>query len=186
MKAKFSLTTATALVVANMVGSGVFTSLGFLAVGLSSGFALLMLWVLGGAIALFGALTYSEASVLFPRSGGEYHFLTEMFHPALGFLAGWISFLVGFAAPVAAAAMGLGRYLTSALALSGETARFAGMPVSSWIAIGVVAALTAIHSLDKAVGARFQNVITIFKVVFIILIVILGLAMGKSAGLSFA
>jgi len=186
MKAKFSLTTATALVVANMVGSGVFTSLGFLAVGLSSGFALLMLWVLGGAIALFGALTYSEASVLFPRSGGEYHFLTEMFHPALGFLAGWISFLVGFAAPVAAAAMGLGRYLTSALALSGETARFAGMPASSWIAIGVVAALTAIHSLDKAVGARFQNVITIFKVVFIILIVILGLAMGKSAGLSFA
>jgi Amino acid transporters len=111
------LTTATALVVANMVGSGVFTSLGFQAAGISSGPALLLLWILGGAIALFGALTYSEAGVLFPRSGGEYHFLTEMFHPALGFLAGWISFLVGFAAPVAAAAMGLGRYLTSALAV---------------------------------------------------------------------
>ncbi|MHB8054815.1 MAG: APC family permease [Candidatus Aminicenantales bacterium] len=186
MKAKFSLTTATALVVANMVGSGVFTSLGFQAVGLSSGFALLLLWVLGGAIALFGALTYSEAGVMFPRSGGEYHFLTEMFHPAVGFMAGWISFLVGFAAPVAAAAMGLGRYLTTALALPGETARFVGMPASSWIAIGVVAALTAIHSLDKALGARFQNVITIFKVVFIVLIVVLGLTMGKSAGLSFA
>jgi APA family basic amino acid/polyamine antiporter len=186
MKAKFSLTTATALVVANMIGSGVFTSLGFQAAGLTSGFALLLLWIVGGAIALFGALTYSEAGILFPRSGGEYHFLTEMFHPALGFLAGWISFLVGFAAPVAAAAMGLGRYLTTALGVSGETSKFAGMPASSWIAVGVVAALTALHSLDKTVGARFQNVITIFKVGFIVCIIGLGLAMGTSSGLSFA
>ena len=184
MKTKFSLTTATALVVANMVGSGVFTSLGFQAAGISSGPALLLLWILGGAIALFGALTYSEAGVLFPRSGGEYHFLTEMFHPALGFLAGWISFLVGFAAPVAAAAMGLGRYLTSALAVPEKTG--AGLPSSSLIAVGVVAVLTVLHSLDKSLGARFQNVITIFKILFIVLIIVLGLAMGEPAGLSFA
>jgi len=185
MKIKFSLTTATALVVANMVGSGVFTSLGFQAAGISSGPALLLLWILGGAIALFGALTYSEAGVMFPRSGGEYHFLSEMFHPAVGFLAGWISFLVGFAAPVAAAAMGLGRYLGSALALP-EKSGVIGLANSSLIAIGVVAGLTAVHSLDKTVGARFQNVITIFKVVFIVAIVILGLTMGKPVGLSFA
>ena len=185
MKNKFSLTTATALVVANMVGTGVFTSLGFQVAGITSGLALLLLWILGGAIALFGALTYSEAAVMFPRSGGEYHFLSEMFHPAVGFLAGWISFLVGFAAPVAAAAMGLGRYLGSALALP-ETSGILGLPTSSLTAIAVVAAVTAIHSLDKTVGARFQNIITIFKVVFIVLIVALGLAMGKSAGLSFA
>ncbi len=185
MKNKFSLTTATALVVANMVGTGVFTSLGFQVAGITSGLALLLLWVLGGAIALFGALTYSEAGVMFPRSGGEYHFLSEMFHPAVGFLAGWISFLVGFAAPVAAAAMGLGRYLGSALALP-ETSGILGLPTSSLTAIAVVAAVTAIHSLDKTFGARFQNVITIFKVIFIVLIVALGLAMGKSAGLSFA
>ena len=184
MKTKFSLTTATALVVANMVGSGVFTSLGFQAAGISSGPALLLLWILGGAIALFGALTYSEAGVLFPRSGGEYHFLTEMFHPALGFLAGWISFLVGFAAPVAAAAMGLGRYLTSALAVPEKTG--AGLSSSSLIAVGVVAVLTVLHSLDKSLGARFQNVITIFKILFIVLIIVLGLAMGEPAGLSFA
>ena len=184
MKTKFSLTTATALVVANMVGSGVFTSLGFQAAGISSGPALLLLWILGGAIALFGALTYSEAGVLFPRSGGEYHFLTEMFHPALGFLAGWISFLVGFAAPVAAAAMGLGRYLTSALAVPEKTG--AGLSSSSLIAVGVVAVLTVLHSLDKSLGARFQNVITIFKILFIVLIIVLGLAMGEPTGLSFA
>lgn len=185
MKTKFSLTTATALVVANMVGTGVFTSLGFQAAGISSGTALIFLWIVGGAIALFGALTYSEAAVMFPRSGGEYHFLSEMFHPAVGFLAGWISFLVGFAAPVAAAAMGLGRYLGSALALP-EKSGIAGLPSSSITAIAVVAALTAVHSLDKKVGARFQNVITIFKVVFIVLIVVLGLTMGKPDGVSFS
>jgi APA family basic amino acid/polyamine antiporter len=112
MKTRFSLTTATALVIANMVGSGVFTSLGFQvgrdAAGnpvISSGLALLFLWILGGAFALFGALTYSEAGVMFPRCGGEYHYLSRMYHPAMGFLSGWISFLVGFAAPVAAAAI---------------------------------------------------------------------------------
>jgi len=184
--ARFSLTTATALVIANMVGTGVFTSLGFQVVGLSSGLALILLWIVGGMIALFGALTYSEAGVLFPRSGGEYHFLTKMFHPALGFLAGWISFLVGFAAPVAAASMALGRYLGSALALPERPPVFSFLQTSSWIAIAVVALLTAIHSLDKMIGAKFQNVITLFKVVFIFVIIVLGLTLGKSTGLSFA
>jgi APA family basic amino acid/polyamine antiporter len=184
--AKFGLSTATALVIANMVGTGVFTSLGFQVAGLSSGLALLMLWGLGGLIALLGALTYSEAGVLFPRSGGEYHYLSRMYHPAVGFLAGWISFLVGFAAPVAAAAMALGRYAGSALALPEHPAGLPLLSVSSWIAIAVIAAVTAVHSLDKVVGARFQNVITAFKVVFIFVLIGLGLALGKPAGLSFA
>ena len=182
MKTKFSLTTATALVVANMVGSGVFTSLGFQAAGISSGPALLLLWILGGAIALFGALTYSEAGVLFPRSGGEY-LLTEMFHPAkvswpAGFRSSWDS------RPPCCRGDGLGRYLTSALAVPEKTG--AGLPSSSLIAVGVVAVLTVLHSLDKSLGARFQNVITIFKILFIVLIIVLGLAMGEPAGLSFA
>ena len=185
MKTKFSLTTATALVIANMVGTGVFTSLGFQVVGLSSGAALLLLWILGGLIALFGALTYSEAGVMFPRSGGEYHFLTSMFHPVLGFLAGWISFLVGFAAPVAAAAMALGRYLSSAMGWPEHPAGGFLLGTSSWIAIAVVAALTLVHSLDKVVGARFQNVITVFKVVVIFAFIGLGLALGRPTHLSF-
>ena len=183
---RFSLTTATALVIANMIGTGVFTSLGFQVVGVSSGFALILLWILGGMIALFGALTYSEAGVMFPRSGGEYHYLSSMFHPALGFLAGWISFLVGFAAPVAASAMALGRYLASALSLPERLGGLPFLPTSSGIAIAVIAALTAIHSLDKAVGAKFQNIITIFKVLFIFVLVGLGLALGRSAGLNFS
>jgi APA family basic amino acid/polyamine antiporter len=182
----FSLTTATALVIANMVGTGVFTSLGFQVLGLSSGFALIFLWIVGGMIALFGALTYSEAGVMFPRSGGEYHFLTSMFHPALGFLAGWISFLVGFAAPVAAASMALGRYLSTALALPERPPALSFLKTSSWIAIAVILLLTALHSLDKAAGAKFQNVITVFKVLFIFAIIVMGLTLGKPAGLSFA
>ncbi len=184
--AKFGLSTAVALVIANMVGTGVFTSLGFQVAGLSSGLAILLLWGLGGVIALLGALTYSEAGVLFPRSGGEYHYLGQMYHPAVGFLAGWISFLVGFAAPVAAAAMALGRYAGSALNLPEHPAGLPLFSVSSWIAIAVIAAVTAVHSLDKVIGARFQNIITAFKVVFILVLIGLGLALGKPAGLSFA
>ena len=193
-RTKFSLTTATALVIANMVGTGVFTSLGF-QVGqdasgnpvISSGLALILLWVLGGAVALFGALTYSEAGVLYPRCGGEYHYLTKMYHPTIGFLAGWISFLVGFAAPVAAASIALGSYLRSALSLPehlGGALSF--LKTSSLFAMAVIIVLTAIHSVDKMLGARFQNVITLFKVLCILATVGLGLILGKSAHLSFA
>jgi len=193
-KTKFSVTTATALVIANMVGTGVFTSLGFQvgqdAAGnpvISSGLALILLWVLGGAIALFGALTYSEAGVLYPRCGGEYHYLTKMYHPAVGFLAGWISFLVGFAAPVAAASIALGNYLRSALNLPEHLAGAVSfLKTSSLFAITVIVVLTAIHVADKRFGARFQNVITLFKVLCILATVGLGLVLGKSAHLSFA
>jgi basic amino acid/polyamine antiporter, APA family len=183
MRARFSLFTATSLVIANMVGTGVFTSLGFQVVGLSSGLSVLLLWALGGMIALFGALTYSEAGVLFPRCGGEYLFLTRMFHPAMGFLAGWISFLVGFAAPVAASSIALGRYLSSALLLP---ERLAGLPTGSWIAIGVILVITAVHGVDRVVGARFQNIVTVFEIVFILAVIAAGLLLGRSTGLSFA
>lgn len=194
MKTRFSLTTATALVIANMVGTGVFTSLGFQvgrdAVGnpvISSGLALILLWILGGLFALFGALTYSEAGVLFPRCGGEYHYLTRMYHPSIGFLSGWISFLVGFAAPVAAAAIALGSYLRSALGVPerlGGALSFIKTP--SLFAIAVIVAVTAVHALDKMLGARFQNVITVLKVVSIVGMAGLGLIIGKSSHLSFA
>jgi APA family basic amino acid/polyamine antiporter len=187
MKTRFSLTTATALVIANMVGTGVFTSLGFQVQSLSSGLALILLWVVGGLIALFGALTYSEAGVVFPRCGGEYHFLSEMFHPAVGFLAGWISFLVGFAAPVAAASMALGSYFRSA---TGLPERLGGglsfVRTSSLVAVAVIILLSAIHAADKIIGARFQNVITIFKVLFVFAMSGVGLIIAKSTHLSFA
>ena len=98
------------IVVADMIGTGIFTSLGFQVGGLPSGFAIMMLWAVGGLCALCGALSYAELGAALPRSGGEYHFLSTIYHPAVGFLAGWISATVGFAAPVALAAMAFGQY----------------------------------------------------------------------------
>src|SRR6202040_390094 len=102
--------TACGIVIANIIGTGVFTSLGFQVADIQSGFALLMLWVVGGIAALCGALCYGELAAALPRSGGEYNFLAEIYHPALGFMAGFVSAAVGFAAPVALAAMAFGQY----------------------------------------------------------------------------
>src|SRR5213083_3759093 len=102
--------TACSIVIANIIGTGIFTSLGFQLADIQSGFALLMLWVVGGIVALCGALCYGELSAALPRSGGEYHFLSQIYHPAVGFMAGFVSATVGFAAPVALAAMVFGKY----------------------------------------------------------------------------
>src|ERR1044071_6007149 len=101
---------ATAIVVADMVGVGVFTSLGFQVQTIDSGFSLILLWVIGGIVAFCGATCYAELAAMFPRSSGEYNFLLRTYHPGFGFLAGWLSATVGFAAPVALAAMAFGEY----------------------------------------------------------------------------
>src|SRR6266704_7170768 len=88
--------TACGIVIANIIGTGVFTSLGFQVADIQSGFALLMLWIVGGIAALCGALCYGELSAALPRSGGEYHFLSRIYHPALGFMSGFVSSTVGF------------------------------------------------------------------------------------------
>ena len=110
---KFRFTTVTAVVVANMVGTGVFTSLGFQLLDIQSGFALLMLWAVGGLIAVCGAMTYAELGAALPRSGGEYNFLSRIYHPAAGFVSGWISSTIGFAGPTALAAMTFAAYMLS-------------------------------------------------------------------------
>src|SRR5205809_4533249 len=113
--------TACGIVIANIIGTGVFTSLGFQLAEIHSGFFLIFLWLVGGIVALCGALCYGELSAALPRSGGEYHFLSEIYHPALGFMAGFVSATVGFAAPVALAAMAFGRYFNGVFG--------AGLPV---------------------------------------------------------
>ncbi|MCB1085917.1 MAG: amino acid permease, partial [Verrucomicrobiae bacterium] len=96
-----SLPVAVAVVVANMVGTGVFGSLGFQVADLPTGFPVMLLWLAGGVVSFCGAVCYAELAAMLPRSGGEYHLLREAWHPALGFLSGWISVTVGFAAPIA-------------------------------------------------------------------------------------
>ena len=121
---KFSTGTAIAIVIANMIGTGVFTSLGYQLVDIKSTFVLMMLWLVGGVTAFCGALTYAELGSRLPRSGGEYNFLGQIYHRSAGFISGWISATVGFAAPTALAAMTFGAYLEASLAIGtlGESA----------------------------------------------------------------
>src|SRR5260370_35075770 len=110
-----SVIVAAAIVVADRVGVGVFTSLGFQVKDIPPGFSILLLWAVGGMVALGGVFSSSALGAMFPRSSGEYNFLSRAFHPAFGFLAGWVSATVGFAAPVALAAMVFGEYGKSVL-----------------------------------------------------------------------
>src|SRR5437667_12631565 len=100
LKRTIGFVTACSIVIANIIGTGIFTSLGFQLTDIQSGFPLLMLWIIGGIAALCGALCYGELSATLPRSGGEYHFLSEIYHPALGFMAGFVSAQGGVAAPI--------------------------------------------------------------------------------------
>ncbi len=150
------------MVIANMIGTGVFTSLGFQVVDIKSGFPIEMLWVLGGVAALCGALTYGELGTALPRSGGEYHLLSRIVHPVVGFLSGWVSATVGFAAPTALAAIAFATYLAAV---------FPGIPVVHTAAL-VVLLFTALHCWSIVWGSRFNNVLTSLKVVLLLVIII--------------
>lgn len=169
------LWTAVAVVVANMVGTGVFTSLGFQVGGLPSGFTLLLLWAVGGLCAFCGALAYGELAAALPRSGGEYHFLTRIFHPAAGFMAGWLSITAGFAAPIALAAMAFGKYFEGIF--SGVSARE--------LSICMVAAVALVHAAGIETAARFQNLATGLKVALILVFIGAGVMLGQGHGVRF-
>jgi APA family basic amino acid/polyamine antiporter len=156
--------TACSIVIANIIGTGIFTSLGFQLNDIQSGFALLMLWVIGGVAALCGALCYGELAAALPRSGGEYHFLSKIYHPAVGFMAGFVSATVGFAAPVALAAMAFGRYFNGVFSV--------GSPVVlSFVVVWIV---TVFHLRNLRVGSAFQNVSTLVKLLLICSLIVAG------------
>src|SRR5262245_12034617 len=174
--ARVSTLTATAIAVADMIGIGVFTSLGFQVRGLPSAFSLLMLWIVGGITALCGALAYAELAAALPRSGGEYNFLKRIYHPAVGFLAGWISATVGFAAPIALAAMAFGTYFEGVF--PGSPPLLVGLALA-WI-------VSLVHLAGVRQGSAFQNVSTAIKVALIAAFIVAGFAFGKAQPISFA
>lgn len=170
-----TLTTATAIAVADMVGTGVFTSLGFQVPGIPSGFSLLMLWVMGGVVAMCGALSYAELSAAFPRSGGEYNFLSRVYSQAVGFLAGWVSATVGFAAPVAVAAIAFGSYFNGIVP--------AANPIVTGLLLVVV--VSAVLGLGLGLSSLFQNVMTGLKIVLILVLIVAGFAVGGNTSITF-
>lgn len=171
-----SVAVATAIVVADMVGVGVFTSLGFQVKDIPSGFAILALWTVGGIVALCGVFSYSELGAMFPRSSGEYNFLGRAYHPAFGFVAGFVSATVGFAAPVALAAIALGEYGRSI---------FPDAPPMV-LGVGIVWLVSLVQLAGVRHSATFQLISTILKVVLITAFLIAGFVIGTPQALTFA
>lgn len=160
----FKPTTGAAVVIANMIGTGVFTSIGFQLLNIQSGFVLLMLWAVGGLTALCGALAYAELGAALPRSGGEYHFLSHSIHPSAGFATGWLSSTVGFAAPVALAAITFASYLS---------AIFPSLPTTA-LACALILILSIIHSISHHSSGQFQRAFTLLKIALILFFVAMG------------
>lgn len=165
MNGKIKFPTALSVVIANMIGTGVFTSLGYQLPAISDFSAIIALWLIGGVVALFGAFAYSELGAALPRSGGEYNFLSEIYHPAVGFLSGWVSATIGFAAPIAAAAWALGNYFSTVI--PGYSPQLIGAVV--------IVLITVVQSINYAIGGGFQTVATAIKVILIIVFIIFGL-----------
>jgi basic amino acid/polyamine antiporter, APA family len=168
--------TATSIVVADMVGVGVFTSLGFQVKDITSGFSLLALWIVGGVVAMCGAICYAELALMFPRSSGEYNFLRRIYHPAFGFMAGFLSATVGFAAPTALAAMAFGEYFKSI------------MPGVDplWPGLAVVWIISLVHLRGMNYGSRFHNLWTALKLLLIVAFLAAGVLFGTRQPISFA
>src|SRR6266576_5890529 len=174
-KRTIGFVTACSIVIANIIGTGIFTSLGFQLNDIQSGFALLILWVIGGIVALCGALCYGELAAALPRSGGEYHFLSRIYHPALGFMAGFVSATVGFAAPIALAAMAFGKYFHGVF-------NFGSPMLLSFVLVWITALF---HFGNLRLGSAFQNLWTLVKLLLIAALIGAGLLIGQKQPLTF-
>ena len=163
-KVKYSLGTAISVVIANMIGTGVFASLGFQLLGITDFFSILTLWIVGGIIALFGAFCYSEIGSIYPESGGEYLYLSKIYHPAVGFSSGWLSATIGFAAPIALNAILFAVYFKKV---------FVQVDVQ-YVAIGLILFVTAMNAINHKVSGRFQKIFTALKVVVLLVMIATG------------
>ena len=171
LKKKIGFFTASSIVVANMIGTGVFTSVGFQLSSVQNTWSILFLWLAGGLLALFGAFAYAELGTHFKESGGDYIYLSRLFHPLLGYLSAWAGLTVGFSAPVALAAMAFIKYLTPF-----------GFQNSTCLAVILIIAIGLMHSFTIRHSSRFQNLTTLFKVLFIVTLIVLAFVLpGQSA-----
>lgn len=172
----FSLTN---IVIADMIGAGIFTTSGLLLAQLHDPLLMLVLWIVGGVIALFGALSYSELGARFPRAGGDYAFLSEIFSPLAGFLSGWVSFLVGFTAPLAASSLACSEYLLRTFP-DGIAPDHIDLYKKA-IAAGIIIVFTTIHYFGLKSGSRVQNLLTMLKISIIVILVITGFVFGEGS-----
>ena len=173
---KIGLFTAISIVVANMIGSGIFITSGIIAANLPDSGWVLLCWLFGGMISISGAICYAELATRMPEEGGEYVYLKKLYHPALGFLSGWTSFFVGFSAPIASSALSFAEYIFAGLNMplsDSNTLQLVFMKKT--VAILIILIFTIVHYLGLRLGSKVQNSLTVLKI-----IIVLGLA---SAGM---
>ena len=187
LRRSYGVVTASALVVANMIGAGIFTTSGMIVGELPDPIWVLLCWILGGAIATAGALSYAELATRMPREGGEYLYLRELYHPALGFLSGWTSLFVGFSVPIALSAMGLAAHLAAALERrTGALDALQLLVFQKAAAILLIAAFTALHYRGGRIGPRVQNLLTGLKVLLIAGLGTAGMLFGSGSWSNFS
>jgi APA family basic amino acid/polyamine antiporter len=183
---QLGLFSATALVVSNMVGTGIFTTTGFLAADLGRPTMVLGIWLAGAAIALAGALCYAELGINLPRSGGEYLYLTRAYGPTWGFMSGWVSFIAGFSAPIAAAALAFSDYVgyffpevkqESGIVL-GQGAFQVHLGGAQLVAGALILVFTLLNFFGVRQVARVQNALTAIKILVLAAFIVAGFVVG--------
>ncbi len=167
------LLTATSLVIANMIGAGLFTTSGFALADLGDRRLVLLAWTVAGVLAMCGALSYGAFARRLPESGGEYAFLGRTVHPLAGFLAGWVSLWAGFTAPIAAAALGLQAYLGDSF---GSSVR------PEWIGTAAIVGAGLLHGVKTGTGVGLQNAAVAVKLVLIAGFVVFGVSRLPEVG----
>ena len=165
--------TAACLLVGNVIGSGIFTTTGFMARDLGNAKMILVVWLIGALLALAGAISYSELGAAMPAIGGEYVYLRHAYGPLIGFLSGWASFTVGFGAAIAAAAVSFTSYLLLIYPMDSERS-----PIALALALALVWILTAFHLAGVGPGGFLQRLLTVLKVTAILLLIMGGLSLG--------
>src|SRR5215472_12207604 len=182
---QLGIASASALVISNMIGAGIWSTPGVLAGQLGSAGLMLLVWAVGAVCALAGAFCYSELGVNFPSSGGEYVYLTQAYGPTWGFMSGWVSFFAGFSAPIAAAALAFSDYfghffpafkLENARHLAGSGAWEFKVGLPQLLAGALIAVFAILNSLGVRRAARVQNVLTSLKVLVILVFLVAGFA----------
>ncbi|NVK64265.1 MAG: amino acid permease [Flavobacteriales bacterium] len=197
MAQKYTRSVATNMVIANMIGTGIFTSLGYQVLskdfgGIPDPFSILMIWLLGGIVSLCGATVYGEVATRVNRSGGEYAFLSDIYHPILGFLSGWVSLFVGFSAAIASLALATGEYFLPILNIPNDPLLqlgFLEITPSKLVGISVLIIVLLVQLRGVKWSGIFQNVMTYVKLILIatfLLIPFIFLGDYEASGISFS
>ncbi len=171
------------VVIANIIGAGIFTTTGYLMDLLHNPLLMLSLWAFGGILAFCGAIALGELGAAYPEAGGEYVFISKLFHPLPGFLSGWLSLIVGFSAPIAASAIGFSKYFIWAFPKFQQLLMLNDVVSAEFfnkvLALLVILVFTFIHSRGIVFGARVQNVLTLSKIALVSGLIVAGFLFGN-------